>query len=170
VSTRLKVEGLTVDLAGRRVVDALDLEVGPGEIVGLLGPNGAGKTTAFRGILGLIPTTTGRVTLGGVDLGGLPLWRRVRAGLGYLPQSSAVFRRLSVAQNLAMAVEAAGGGDVGSLLEGAGLVAVKDTLAGALSGGERRRLDMARCRATGAKVLLLDEPFAAVDPQGVAEL
>jgi lipopolysaccharide export system ATP-binding protein len=75
-----------------------------------------------------------------------------------------------VAQNLAMAVEAAGGGDVGSLLEGAGLVAVKDTLAGALSGGERRRLDMARCLATGAKVLLLDEPFAAVDPQGVAEL
>ncbi len=163
--------GLTRSFGGRRVVDGVDLAVGPGEVVGLLGPNGAGKTTSFKMIAGLERADAGTVALDGGRLDGLPLWRRVRAGLGYLPQEPTIFRKLTVRDNLAVAPGA--GRDrahLDALLERAGLSALGDQPAGRLSGGERRRLEIARCLAARPRVLMLDEPFAGVDPVAVAAL
>jgi len=165
--------GLVRSYRGRRVVDGVSLEVHPGEVVGLLGPNGAGKTTSFRLIAGLLSADQGRVLLDGEDLAGLPLWRRVRRGLGYLAQEPTVFRRLSVRDNLAIARQAVGAradAAVDTLLHDAGLSRVAEQPAGSLSGGERRRLEIARCLAAAPRVLLLDEPFAGVDPVGVTDL
>ena len=168
----LQARGLRRSYRGRRVVDGVDLDVAPGEVVGLLGPNGAGKTTCFRMVAGLELPEAGTVALDGVDLGRLPLWRRVRAGLGYLAQEPTVFRHLSVRNNLEVALGARGAPleQAGALLERAGLLALAEQAAGRLSGGERRRLEIARALAAAPRVLLLDEPFAGVDPVAVAAL
>lgn len=171
MSAGLVATGLVRIYRGRRVVDGVDLQVEPGEIVGLLGPNGAGKTTCFRMITGLERPDLGQVQLDDQDLGRLPLWRRVRLGLGYLPQESSVFRKLSARQNLAVALEGQPDGpSAEELLAEAGLSQVADSPAGTLSGGERRRLEIARCLALRPRVVLLDEPFAGVDPVAVADL
>ncbi len=160
----------------RRVVRDVSFEVRPGEIVGLLGPNGAGKTTSFNMVAGLLPPDAGRVTLGEQDLSGLPLHRRARLGLGYLPQESTVFRGLSVEDNFLAVLEAQGVPDearrrrVQDLLAQYNLSQVRRNLGSQLSGGERRRVEMARAMIPEPKVLLLDEPFAGVDPITVSEI
>lgn len=168
----LEAAGLRKSYGQRVVVRDVSLSVSPGEIVGLLGPNGAGKTTCFQMITGTERPDAGAVRLGGVDLGRQPLWRRVRAGLGYLPQKPTGFRSLSVRDNLRIPLDArrAPAGELEALVERVGLQHVAQTKAGRLSGGERRRLEIARCLAAQPKVLLLDEPFAGVDPVAVSGL
>ena len=171
MSAELVARGLGVSLGGRRVVDGLDLEVRGGEVVGLLGPNGAGKTTTFRLLTGLLPADSGEVLLDGQPLTG-PLHARVRRGLGYLPQQRTVLRGLTVRQHVLLALEARGarGADADQLLADAGLTELAGQKATSLSGGERRRLELARCLATAPRALLLDEPFAGVDPVAVEGL
>ncbi|MCK6505646.1 LPS export ABC transporter ATP-binding protein [Myxococcota bacterium] len=168
----LVARGLSRAFRGRRVVDGVDLAVAPGEVVGLLGPNGAGKTTCFRMVAGLEVPDQGEVWLDGQDLARQPLWRRARAGLGYLAQEPTVFRRLSARANLEVALQARGApvSQAPDLLARAGLSHLSDQPAGRLSGGERRRLELARALAAAPRVLLLDEPFAGVDPVAVAAL
>lgn len=168
----LIASGLSHSFSGRRVVSDVSLSVEPGQVVGLLGPNGAGKTTTFRMIAGLLTTGEGSVSLNGARLDGLPLWRRVRLGLGYLPQKPTGFRNLSVADNLRIPLRAAGGGEeeLVALLEKVGLTHLKNAPAGTLSGGERRRMEIVRCLAARPSVVLLDEPFAGVDPVALADL
>ena len=168
----LEARGLRKALGGRTVVASLGLAVRPGEVVGLLGPNGAGKTTTFRMLAGLVAPDVGEVFLDGRRLTGLRLWERVRLGLGYLPQEPSVFRRMSVADNVAVALEGAGrgGGEVTAILDEAGLAHLATQAAGRLSGGERRRLELARCLAAAPRIVLLDEPFSGVDPVAVSEL
>lgn len=168
----LHAEGLSHSFGGRRVVAGVSLSVAPGRIVGLLGPNGAGKTTTFRMIAGLIGGGEGTVSLSGRRLDGLPLWRRVRLGLGYLPQKPTGFRNLSVADNLRIPLSASGGGEseLSELLEKVGLTHLRDAPAGTLSGGERRRMEIVRCLAARPAVVLLDEPFAGVDPVALSDI
>jgi len=172
----IRAEGLIKEFGRRRVVDGVDLEVAPGEIVGLLGPNGAGKTTIFYMIVGLVAVGGGRVWLGPRDVTGLPMYRRARLGLGYLPQEASTFRRLTVEQNLMAVAETLRGsraerrGWVDSGLEELHLTAVRKQMAYTLSGGERRRLEIARALLTRPRFLLLDEPFSGVDPINVAEV
>lgn len=168
----LRAERLSHRFGGRQVVDGVSLSVPPGRIVGLLGPNGAGKTTSFRMIAGLIATGEGTVSLNGRSLDGLPLWRRVQLGLGYLPQKPTGFRALSVADNLRIPLMAAGGdeAELERLLEQVGLSHLREALAGTLSGGERRRLELSRCLAARPSVVLLDEPFAGVDPVALSDI
>ncbi len=167
----LEARGLVRSLGGRRVVDGVDLTVGSGEVVGLLGPNGAGKTTTFRLLTGLLAPESGDVRLRGERLTG-PLHRRVRAGLGYLPQHATLFQGLTVRQHLWVPLEARGASraEAEALLRDAGLESFADRPATTLSGGERRRLEIARCLAGAPSVLLLDEPFAGVDPVAVEGL
>ena len=173
----LEAEHLSKAFRGREVVQDVSLRVAGGEVVGLLGPNGAGKTTSFYLIVGLIPMDRGRVRLDGRDLSHLPLHARARYGLGYLPQEPSVFRKLNVADNLRAVLEARRGLDraaiderAGNLLEDLGIAHLHDTPALALSGGERRRLEIARALAADPDFMLLDEPFAGVDPIAVAEI
>lgn len=172
----IRAEGLVKEYGRRRVVDGVNLSVAPGEIVGLLGPNGAGKTTTFYMIVGLVPVGGGKVSLGTRDLTGLPMHRRARLGLGYLSQESSVFRRLSVEQNLMAIAETLRGSTaerramVEAGLEELHLVALRRQTAYTLSGGERRRLEIARALLTRPRFLLLDEPFSGVDPINVAEV
>jgi lipopolysaccharide export system ATP-binding protein len=173
VSEGLRASGLVRIRKGRRVVDGLDLAIEPGEVVGLLGPNGAGKSTCFRMILGLEAMDAGEVSLEGKPLGKSSLWQRVRAGLGYLPQEASVFQRLTVRENIQVALEASktrSGPTCDEILAESGLEALGDARAGTLSGGERRRLEIARCLATRPRIVLFDEPFAGVDPLAVASL
>ncbi len=167
----LSARGLSVRLGGQRRVDQLDLDVGAGTVVGLLGPNGAGKTTTFKLITGLLRADEGDVRLDGEPLHG-PLSARVRRGLGYLPQRRTVLRGLTARQHLLLPLQARGAsGDLAdSLLADAGLTELADRPADRLSGGERRRLELARCLATAPRALLLDEPFAGVDPVAVEGL
>jgi len=160
----------------REVVRDVSFEVRPGEIVGLLGPNGAGKTTSFNMVAGLLPPDAGTVSLGDRDLSDLPLYRRARLGLGYLPQESTVFRGLTVEQNFLAILEVQGkGGALGrrrcdELLARFNLGHVRANLGSQLSGGERLRVEMARTLIPSPQVVLLDEPFAGVDPITVSEI
>ncbi len=157
-------------------MDGVSLEVGRGEIVGLLGPNGAGKTTTFYMVVGLVEADGGRVALGGKDITRLPMYRRARMGLSYLPQEPSVFRHLSVEDNLWIILEVLGlEADeavrrIDDLLESLGLDGHRGQRAETLSGGERRRLEIARALATAPTFLLLDEPFAGIDPIAVLDL
>ena len=174
---RLRAEGLVKSYRRRRVVDGVRLEVAPGEVVGLLGPNGAGKTTTFNVVVGLVPAEAGRVWLGGAELTGMPIHKRARAGLGYLPQEPSIFRRLTVRQNFLAVLElnptldrAAREARAQGLLEEFGLVTVAESLGEQLSGGERRRAEIARSLIPAPRFMLFDEPFAGVDPINVGDL
>jgi lipopolysaccharide export system ATP-binding protein len=158
--------------SGRAVVDQLSLVVEPGQIVGLLGPNGAGKTTTFSLIMGFMSADHGSVLLDGADISGLPFYRRARLGIGYLPQEPSVFTKATVRQNLDMALEGAASPEAhrDRLLEEFHLAALADQLAGSLSSGERRRLEIARSLSKLPRYVLLDEPFSGIDPISIANL
>jgi len=168
--------GLVKTFGARTVVDGVSLRIGAGEIVGLLGRNGAGKTTAFYMIVGLVPATSGTVSLDGRDLTRLAMHQRARHGIGYLPQEASVFRKLSVEENILAIVEVADiprrerAARVAEHLAELSLTHVAKQKAYTLSGGERRRLEIARALVTRPKFLLMDEPFAAIDPISVAEV
>ncbi len=175
--TQLAAEDLVKRFRGRSVVNGVSLHVDPGEVVGLLGPNGAGKTTTFYMIAGLIPADQGRVTLAGHDLTDQPVHARAKRGLGYLAQEPSVFRRLSVAQNLLAVLEIRSDLDAtgrqttcDELLHEFGIEHLRDNAAISLSGGERRRLEIARALASSPKFILLDEPFAGIDPISVVDI
>jgi lipopolysaccharide export system ATP-binding protein len=172
----LKVSDLMKKYRGRRVVDGVSLELSSDSIVGLLGPNGAGKTTTFYMIAGLIRPDQGAVLLDGEDVTRLPMHQRARRGITYLPQEASVFRKLSVADNIRLVLETRGLTPQASdartreLLEDMGLSALADQQAQSLSGGERRRVEVLRSLATDPEFILLDEPFAGVDPLAVSDL
>jgi lipopolysaccharide export system ATP-binding protein len=169
-------EGLAKTYGSRAVVDGVDLKIAAGEVVGLLGPNGAGKTTTFYMIVGLIPATSGRVLLNGEDITGLRMHQRARRGIGYLPQEASVFRKLTVEENIMAILEAVHVPRAERKerlrvhIEELGLGHVAKQMAYTLSGGERRRLEIARALVTRPSFLLMDEPFAAIDPISVAEV
>jgi lipopolysaccharide export system ATP-binding protein len=172
----LHARSLTKQFRGRRVVDDVSIDIAPGEVIGLLGPNGAGKTTSFHMILGLIPPNRGRVFLDERDITALPMYLRARRGIGYLPQEASIFRRMTVEVNLLAVLEMRGLGAEEArarceeLLAEFGLTHVKRTPGYALSGGERRRAEIARALASEPSYMLLDEPFAGIDPIAVADL
>jgi lipopolysaccharide export system ATP-binding protein len=173
----LQVEGLHKQYRKRRVVDDVSLSVSSGEVVGLLGPNGAGKTTSFYMIVGLILADRGRVLLDGRDLTDLPMHQRARLGIGYLAQEASVFRRLSVEDNILAILETRKELDLATrrercdrLLEEFGIAHLRESLAMSLSGGERRRLEIARALSIQPRFILLDEPFAGVDPLAVHDI
>jgi lipopolysaccharide export system ATP-binding protein len=172
----LVAKGLAKSFRRRRVVDGVSFEVRPGEVVGLLGPNGAGKTTSFHCVVGLLKPDEGEVLLGGKDLSGLPLHRRARMGIGYLPQEPSIFRKLSVRDNLLLVLEGHGvkgqkaRDKADEVLTEFELLRVADSLGETLSGGERRRAEIARSLVSEPRFLLFDEPFAGIDPIAVHEL
>jgi lipopolysaccharide export system ATP-binding protein len=173
----LIAERLSKTLRRRQVVRDVSFSVQQGEVVGLLGPNGAGKTTSFYMVVGLIGSDHGQVTLNGHDITDLPMHARARLGLGYLPQEPSVFRKLTVERNLLAVLETRPGLSradralrAASLLRELGIAHLHDTPALALSGGERRRLEIARALAVEPRFMLLDEPFAGVDPIAVGEI
>jgi lipopolysaccharide export system ATP-binding protein len=175
--TTLKATGLAKSYKKRQVVHNLSVEVTNGEVVGLLGPNGAGKTTAFYMIVGLVPCDAGRIFLGDQDLTLLPMHRRAQLGLGYLPQEASIFRKLSVEDNIMAILEtrqdlerAAREQRQEQLLEELRIGHVRKSLGIALSGGERRRVEIARALAAEPRFMLLDEPFAGVDPLSVLDI
>lgn len=172
----LRAENLIKKYKTRAVVDHVSVNVHQGEIVGLLGPNGAGKTTSFYMIVGLIKPDEGHVYLDELDITKLPMYRRAQAGIGYLPQEASVFRNLSVEDNVSAVLEltdlskAAQKERLESLLEEFGLNRVRTSMGNVLSGGERRRTEIARALATDPKFILLDEPFAGIDPIAVEDI
>jgi len=178
--TLLQVQRLVKSYGGRRVVDGVDFQVGAGEIVGLLGPNGAGKTTCFRMTCGMVEPDGGRVLLQGKDVTKWPMYRRCReGGMGYLAQEPSVFGKLSVQDNLLGIMELLGFDRkrrrqrCAELLEQFKITRLKRNKAGKLSGGERRRLEIARCLVSEPKIILLDEPFTGIDPvtiDGIQEI
>jgi len=174
----LRAESLGKEYRRRRVVSNLSLEVHSGEVVGLLGPNGAGKTTAFYMIVGLVPCDEGRIWLDDREVTGLPMYRRARLGLGYLPQEASVFRKLTVEDNIRAILEFREDLDDGvereaaleSLLEELHIGHIRTNIGMSLSGGERRRVEIARALAAEPRFILLDEPFAGVDPISVDDI
>lgn len=172
----LRAEHLVKIYKGRRVVNDISVEVKQGEIVGLLGPNGAGKTTSFYVIVGLIQPNEGKIFLEDNDITGLPMYKRAQLGIGYLAQEASVFRKLSVEENIMAVLEMTKipkkeqKERVESLLEEFSLTHVRKNLGMVLSGGERRRTEIARALAVDPKFVLLDEPFAGVDPIAVEEI
>jgi len=171
----LLVQSLSVKRGGRGIVEDISLSVTPGEIVGLIGPNGAGKSTAFHALVGLIPSTAKSLTLDGVDISRLAMFQRARRGLGYLPQEPTGFHGMTVKNNLTavmeIAVKRSERADLlARLLSDFDLEKLADQRAETLSGGERRRLELARTMASRPKVVLLDEPFAGVDPIAIEGL
>ena len=172
----LKAENLAKRYKSRKVVNDASVEVKSGEVVGLLGPNGAGKTTCFYMLVGLIRSDSGRIRLDDADLTRLPVYRRARLGLSYLPQEPSIFRRMNVAENIAAMLELKGCDDaetetrLENLLEDMHLTHLRDANAAALSGGERRRVEIARALATSPRFVLLDEPFAGIDPISVIDI
>ena len=174
---RLMAEGLIKEYRRRRVLDGVHFEVAPGEVVGLLGPNGAGKTTSFNLVVGLVRPDGGKVRLEDHDLTHLPMHKRAQRGLGYLPQEPSVFRRLTVRQNFLAVLEmnrrlnrAERAMRASAIIEEFGLEHVADSLGETLSGGERRRGEIARSLIPGPRFMLFDEPFAGVDPINVGDL
>jgi lipopolysaccharide export system ATP-binding protein len=173
----LEARQLSKRFKARQVVRQISLEIRSGEVVGLLGPNGAGKTTAFYMIVGLIPCDEGSIALDGEDLTRLPMHRRARLGLGYLPQEASVFRKLSVEDNILAILEARGDlsraqreSKLEALLDELHVGHVRGSLGMSLSGGERRRVEIARALAAEPRFVLLDEPFAGVDPISVLDI
>jgi lipopolysaccharide export system ATP-binding protein len=173
----LAVQGLVKIYGRRRVVDGVDFQVDVGEIVGLLGPNGAGKTTSFRMACGMIEPNEGHVQLNGLDVTQWPMYRRARdGGMGYLAQESSVFRKLTVEKNLLGMMEMLGVDRrsrklrCDELLEQFNIARLRKSLAMSLSGGERRRLEIARCLVSNPKLILLDEPFTGIDPVTIASI
>ncbi|HLU05073.1 MAG TPA: LPS export ABC transporter ATP-binding protein [Woeseiaceae bacterium] len=173
----LSVQDISKSYKFREVVKGLSLEITSGEVVGLLGPNGAGKTTAFYMIVGLIPCDRGRILLDGHDLTALPMHRRAAMGLGYLPQEASIFRKLTVEQNILAILEnrsdldrAGRAKELDQLLDELHVGHVRTSLGISLSGGERRRVEIARALAAHPRFVLLDEPFAGVDPISVLDI
>jgi len=173
----LRAEGICKSYKSRQVVRSLSLSLSSGEVVGLLGPNGAGKTTAFYMIVGLIPCDEGRIQLDDKDLTGLPMHRRARLGVGYLPQEASVFRGLTVEENVMAVLETRSDLDeigrrqaLEELLEELNVTHIRDSTGISLSGGERRRVEIARALAAEPSFILLDEPFAGVDPISVLDI
>lgn len=174
---QLNAQHLAKQYSKRQVVKDVSLHVNPGEVVGLLGPNGAGKTTCFYMMVGLVPADAGRVELGDHDLTTLPMHRRAKLGLGYLPQEASVFRKLSVADNIMAVLELRPElsrperlAKQASLLAEFQIEHIQHSLGLSLSGGERRRVEIARALATEPDFILLDEPFAGVDPISVNDI
>ena len=175
-SGEIRTESLAKVYGKREVVHDVSLSVAAGEVVGLLGANGAGKTTTFYMVVGLVPSTRGKVFLDGKDITGLPMWKRARLGVGYLPQDASIFRKLSVWDNVMAVVETL---DMPArerkpytegLLADLDLMRLAKQPAYTLSGGERRRLEITRALATKPRFLLMDEPFSGVDPISVADV
>ncbi len=173
----LVAEGLRKRYKNREVVREFGLSLDAGEVVGLLGPNGAGKTTCFYMIVGLVESDAGRIVLDGRDITGEPMYARAKLGVGYLPQEPSVFRKLSVADNIRLVLELredldAGGREreLSALLDELQISHVADQAGASLSGGERRRCEIARALAAKPRLILLDEPFAGVDPISIGEI
>ncbi|HOM99671.1 MAG TPA: LPS export ABC transporter ATP-binding protein [Acidobacteriota bacterium] len=173
---RLETKGLVKRFRGRTVVDNVDLWIEAGEIVGLLGPNGAGKTTTFHIVIGLILPDGGSVLLNGENISDVPMYLRARRGISYLPQEPSAFRKLTVEENLYVVAEALGFSTreaderVNTLLEELGIATLRANPAYTLSGGERRRVEIARALVIRPSFILLDEPFAGIDPIAVLDL
>ncbi len=174
--SELRAVGLKKTYGARTVVHDASLSIKSGEVVGLLGPNGAGKTTSFYMIVGLVATDGGQIFIDQQNITHLPIHRRARMGLGYLPQEASIFRRLSVAQNIQAVLELQNLDDdalhnrLDALLEDLHISHIRDNTAISLSGGERRRVEIARALATNPQFILLDEPFAGVDPIAVIDI
>ncbi len=172
----LDVRSIAKSYDGRAVLHDVSLSVSRGEVVGLLGPNGAGKTTSFYSVMGLVKPDSGRIFLDGEDITPLPMYRRAILGLGYLPQETSIFRGLTVEQNIRAVLEVvepepeARAARLEQLLTDFGLVALREAAAMSLSGGERRRCEIARALAADPSIMLLDEPFAGIDPISIADI
>ena len=176
ISSGLQVVSIAKSYDKRVVLSDVSVSVGRGEVVGLLGPNGAGKTTCFYSVMGLVKPDAGRIMLDGEDITGLPMYRRAILGLGYLPQETSIFRGLTIEKNILTVLElaepdaAARQRKLDTLLEEFGLTRLRDAPAMALSGGERRRAEIARALAADPTIILLDEPFAGIDPLSIADI
>ncbi|CAN5485867.1 LPS export ABC transporter ATP-binding protein [soil metagenome] len=174
--TQLTVQGIAKAFKGRKVVDGVSFRVEAGTIVGLLGPNGAGKTTSFYMVVGLVAADAGEILLGDQSISHLPMFQRARIGLSYLPQEASIFRRLTVRENILVALEAQGvsgnakNEKLESLLSEFHIQHIRDSYGYSLSGGERRRVEIARALAGEPKFILLDEPFAGIDPIAVGDI
>jgi lipopolysaccharide export system ATP-binding protein len=174
--SELIVEHLRKSYKSRTVVQDISLQINSGEVVGLLGPNGAGKTTSFYMIVGLVMLDAGRILLNGKDLSRMPIHSRARRGLAYLPQEPSIFRKLTVTENILAILELQNlteeqqHAQLESLLQELHIVHIRKSTAISLSGGERRRVEIARCLATNPSFILLDEPFAGIDPIAVLEI
>ena len=174
--SELVVESLRKSYKSRTVVQDISLQINSGEVVGLLGPNGAGKTTSFYMMVGLVSLDAGRILLNGKDLSRLPIHSRARMGLAYLPQEPSIFRKLTVSENILAVLELqelseqAQHDQLESLLQELHIVHIRNNAAVSLSGGERRRVEIARCLATTPSFILLDEPFAGIDPIAVLDI
>ncbi|MEC9368827.1 MAG: LPS export ABC transporter ATP-binding protein [Pseudomonadota bacterium] len=176
LSDRLEVHSVVKSFKKRPVVRGVSLNLGRGEAVGLLGPNGAGKTTVFYMITGLIPADEGRIEIDGQDVTRLPMYRRARLGIGYLPQEASIFRGMSVEQNIRAVLELVEPDrkkrehQLDALLDEFNITRLRYSPAIALSGGERRRVEIARALASGPRYMLLDEPFAGIDPIAIGDI
>jgi lipopolysaccharide export system ATP-binding protein len=172
----LQVISIAKSYDKRAVLSDISLSVGKGEVLGLLGPNGAGKTTCFYSIMGLVRPDSGRILMDGVDVTRLPMYRRAILGLGYLPQETSIFRGMTVEQNIASVLEMiepdpqTRDSELERLLDEFGLTSLRESAAMALSGGERRRCEIARALAAKPSIMLLDEPFAGIDPLSIQDI